>query len=223
MKLQLTAIAAAVTFALSTSAFAQTQQTPTTITSNTNLTGVDWGVDNDNVGGDDAAWGAGPTPSFTSAQNAVDSLGGNAPTSSVTGNNNLSVSTQTGDYNQASIVQTMSRNESQLKQSGSRLKADIQQVKAHATSQYNPGWNAAIDLSNIIIASEAVAKSALIRTESRGGHTRIDFPDETEKGLRYNIVIKQGLDGKMEAKKEMLRFSEDCPRAGTLCMSQFEI
>jgi len=103
MKMQLTTLAAAVTFALSTSAFAQT---PTPISSNTNLTSVDWGVDNDNVGGDDAAWGAGPTPSFTSAQNAVDSLGGNAPTSSVTGNNNLSVSTQTGDYNQASIVTT---------------------------------------------------------------------------------------------------------------------
>jgi len=112
MKLQLTALAAAVTFALSTSAFAQTQQTPTTITSNTNLTGVAWGVDNANANAseDDTAWGAGPTPSFASAQSAVNSLGGNAPTSSVKGNKNLSVSTQTGEYNQASIVQTMSRN-----------------------------------------------------------------------------------------------------------------
>ena len=40
-----------------------------------------------------------------------------------------------------------------------------------------------VNLSNIIIASEAVAKSALIREDSRGGHTRIDFPDETKKGL----------------------------------------
>ena len=83
------------------------------------------------------------------------------------------------------------------------LKADIKQVKAHPTSQYNPGWNAAIDLSNIIIASEAVAKSALIREESRGGHTRLDFPDETEKGLEYNVIIKQGVDGVMETRKEI--------------------
>jgi len=83
------------------------------------------------------------------------------------------------------------------------LKTDIAQVKAHPTSQYNPGWNAAIDLSNIIIASEAVAKSALIRQESRGGHTRLDFPEETEKGLEYNVVIKQGDNGEMETRKEM--------------------
>ena len=83
------------------------------------------------------------------------------------------------------------------------LKTDIQEVKDNPTSQYNPGWNAAIDLSNIIIASEAVAKSALIRQESRGGHTRLDFPSETEKGLEYNVVIKKGKEGTMETKKEM--------------------
>ena len=83
------------------------------------------------------------------------------------------------------------------------LKADIKTVKAHPASQYNPGWNSAIDLSNIIIASEAVAKSALIREESRGGHTRLDFPDETEKGLEYNVVVKKGVDGTMETRKEM--------------------
>ncbi len=83
------------------------------------------------------------------------------------------------------------------------LKVDIQEVKAHPASQYNPGWNAAIDLSNIIIASEAVAKSALIREESRGGHTRLDYPDETKNGLEYNVIIKKGTDGKMETRKEM--------------------
>ena len=83
------------------------------------------------------------------------------------------------------------------------LKMDINQVKAHPASQYNPGWNAAIDLSNIIIASEAVAKSALLREESRGGHTRLDFPEETEEGLEYNVVIRLGVDNNMEIRKEM--------------------
>ena len=58
-------------------------------------------------------------------------------------------------------------------------------------------------MSNIIIASEAVAKSALIRQESRGGHTRLDFPEDTEKGLEYNVVIKQGDNVEMETRKEI--------------------
>ncbi len=82
------------------------------------------------------------------------------------------------------------------------LKKDIAEVKANAASQYNPGWNSAIDLSNIIISAEAVAKSALIREESRGGHTRLDFPEETETGTSYNVVIKKGADGNMETRKE---------------------
>ena len=42
--------------------------------------------------------------------------------------------------------------------------------------QYNPGWNLAIDLRNMLLVSECVAKAALERTESRGGHTRDDHP-----------------------------------------------
>ena len=42
--------------------------------------------------------------------------------------------------------------------------------------QYNPGWHLAIDLRNMLIVSECIAKAALEREESRGGHTRDDFP-----------------------------------------------
>ena len=42
--------------------------------------------------------------------------------------------------------------------------------------QYNPGWHLAIDLRNMLLVSEAIAKAALAREESRGGHTRDDFP-----------------------------------------------
>ncbi|MBV9318352.1 MAG: FAD-binding protein, partial [Mycobacterium sp.] len=48
------------------------------------------------------------------------------------------------------------------------------QVEGHR--QYNPGWNLAIDLRNMLLVSECVAKAALERTESRGGHTRDDHP-----------------------------------------------
>ena len=42
--------------------------------------------------------------------------------------------------------------------------------------QYNPGWHLAMDLRNMLIVSECIAKAALERQESRGGHTRDDYP-----------------------------------------------
>ncbi len=48
------------------------------------------------------------------------------------------------------------------------------QVEGHR--QFNPGWHLAIDLRNMLLVSECVAKAALERTESRGGHTRDDYP-----------------------------------------------
>jgi len=83
-----------------------------------------------------------------------------------------------------------------------RLKADVDKVKAHSTSQYNPGWNQAIDLGNLVITAEAVTRSALLREESRGGHTRIDFENETENGLTYNVIVRKNEKGEMEAFKE---------------------
>ena len=75
-------------------------------------------------------------------------------------------------------------------------------VKAHATSQYNPGWNTCLDLRNLLISAEATARSALAREESRGAHTRLDFEGEREEGLVYNCVIRRAADGSMELRKE---------------------
>ena len=80
------------------------------------------------------------------------------------------------------------------------LKADIKEVSAHASAQYNPGWNEALDLKNLIVTAEAVTRAALIRQESRGAHTRLDFAGEQEEGLEYNIVIKRTTSG-MSAEK----------------------
>jgi succinate dehydrogenase / fumarate reductase, flavoprotein subunit len=49
-------------------------------------------------------------------------------------------------------------------------------VHVEGHRQYNPGWNLALDLRNLLLVSECVAKAALERTESRGGHTRDDHP-----------------------------------------------
>src|SRR5690606_40007079 len=60
------------------------------------------------------------------------------------------------------------------------LKKEAATAKAHATSQYNAGWHTALDLRNLLISSEAVARAALMREESRGAHTRDDFPGRSE-------------------------------------------
>jgi succinate dehydrogenase / fumarate reductase flavoprotein subunit len=56
------------------------------------------------------------------------------------------------------------------------LRARLRGVVVEGYRQYNPGWHLALDLRNMLMVSEAVAASALMRTESRGGHTREDHP-----------------------------------------------
>ncbi|KIA66546.1 fumarate reductase/succinate dehydrogenase flavoprotein subunit [Nocardia vulneris] len=56
------------------------------------------------------------------------------------------------------------------------LRARFQQVTVEGHRQFNPGWHLALDLENMLLVSECVAKAALLRTESRGGHTRDDHP-----------------------------------------------
>ncbi|MCP2256766.1 succinate dehydrogenase / fumarate reductase flavoprotein subunit [Streptoalloteichus tenebrarius] len=56
------------------------------------------------------------------------------------------------------------------------LKRRARNVVVEGHRQYNPGWHLALDLGNMLLVSECVARAALERTESRGGHTRDDFP-----------------------------------------------
>jgi succinate dehydrogenase / fumarate reductase flavoprotein subunit len=81
------------------------------------------------------------------------------------------------------------------------LRTTYAKVKAKGTSQFNPGWHEALSLRNLLITAEAVAKAALMREESRGAHTRADFPGEEEAWLAYNIVSVKGQDGIMHLKK----------------------
>ena len=50
------------------------------------------------------------------------------------------------------------------------------QVKASGGRAFNPGFHLALDLENMLLVSESIARSALARQESRGGHTRDDYP-----------------------------------------------
>ncbi|TFV57068.1 fumarate reductase/succinate dehydrogenase flavoprotein subunit [Mycobacterium sp. PS03-16] len=56
------------------------------------------------------------------------------------------------------------------------LRQRFKRMKVEGDRHFNPGWHLAIDLRNMLLVSECVAKAALTRTESRGGHTRDDYP-----------------------------------------------
>jgi succinate dehydrogenase / fumarate reductase flavoprotein subunit len=72
-----------------------------------------------------------------------------------------------------------------------KLKARARTVGVTGSREYNPGWHTAIDLHSLLVISEATARAALERKESRGAHTRSDYPDSDEKQAREQIVIKK--------------------------------
>ena len=103
------------------------------------------------------------------------------------------------------------------------FKEAYKQVKADGASQFNPGWHEALSLRNLIITAEAVAKSALMREESRGAHSRIDFPGEQDEWLKYNIVASKNGDGSMSTKKiERERPDSELERIANLTIEELE-
>jgi succinate dehydrogenase / fumarate reductase flavoprotein subunit len=70
-----------------------------------------------------------------------------------------------------------------------KLKARAAQVRVEGSRMFNPGWHLARDLKSMLTVSEAVTRSALARKESRGAHSRIDFPAYDEQWGRQNNVI----------------------------------
>jgi succinate dehydrogenase / fumarate reductase flavoprotein subunit len=82
-----------------------------------------------------------------------------------------------------------------------RLRARAARVHVTGTRLYNPGWHLALDLENLIGVSEVVARSALLRTESRGGHTREDFPKADSEWGTKNVVARRR-DGRLELTTE---------------------
>jgi succinate dehydrogenase / fumarate reductase flavoprotein subunit len=67
------------------------------------------------------------------------------------------------------------------------------------TRIYNPGWHQALEIGAMIDISQMCALAALAREESRGGHTRLDFPTpEHSHWGKINSVITMGTSGGME-------------------------
>jgi succinate dehydrogenase / fumarate reductase flavoprotein subunit len=68
------------------------------------------------------------------------------------------------------------------------LRERVANVGATGGRKYNPGWHLALDLRNMLVVSECTAKAALEREESRGGHTREDFPKMSPQWRLLNLV-----------------------------------
>jgi succinate dehydrogenase / fumarate reductase flavoprotein subunit len=105
---------------------------------------------------------------------------------------------------QADLQETMQalvgivRNESEM-QEGLRRLSDLNgrasRVGVVGHREYHAGWHTALDLRNLLTVSEAVARSALERRESRGGHFRDDYPDKQQEFASINVMVQQSGGG----------------------------
>ncbi len=83
-----------------------------------------------------------------------------------------------------------------------RLRERAGRVTVSGNREYNPGWHTALDLDSLLTVSEAVARAALERQESRGAHFREDFPAKDADWGRVNLVIYRDADGAMALRRE---------------------
>ena len=83
-----------------------------------------------------------------------------------------------------------------------RLRDRAGRVAVSGNREYNPGWHTALDLRNLLAFSEAIARAALERRESRGAHTRLDYPDKDETFGKRTIVIRKDPDGGLAVSRE---------------------
>ncbi|HEX6450297.1 MAG TPA: fumarate reductase/succinate dehydrogenase flavoprotein subunit [Trebonia sp.] len=98
------------------------------------------------------------------------------------------------------------RRESEIKQALTELekfKERAARVAVAGERPYNPGWHYAQDLRNMLLVAECVALAALERQESRGGHTREDFPVMSPEWRKVNLVLSLTGD-KLELKRQPL-------------------
>jgi succinate dehydrogenase / fumarate reductase flavoprotein subunit len=76
------------------------------------------------------------------------------------------------------------------------LKRRARNVRAGSPERrYNPGWHLCRDVHSLLVCAEAIARAALLRTESRGAHSRLDFPAASGEWSRRNIAVRRRGDG----------------------------
>ncbi|SHN76417.1 succinate dehydrogenase subunit A [Geodermatophilus obscurus] len=84
------------------------------------------------------------------------------------------------------------------------LRERVAALSVEGHRQYNPGWHLALDLPHLLAVSECIARAALAREESRGGHTRDDFPATDPAWGRVNLVCTRTPDGGVTVARQPL-------------------
>ena len=105
-------------------------------------------------------------------------------------------------HNLVGIIRTKSELEDAINKIAD-IRKRIANVKVEGGRHFNPGFHLSFDLDNMLLVAESTAKSAVIREESRGGHTRDDFPKMSATWRKSNNVAS--FDGsKVNVKQEPL-------------------
>jgi len=89
------------------------------------------------------------------------------------------------------------------------LKKRLPDLHAKGDRNYNPGWHLCLDLNNMIITSLALAKAALERTESRGAHTRLDYPEYDKDLGKINMIIRPSPEGMSVVRAPLAKMPSD--------------
>jgi succinate dehydrogenase / fumarate reductase flavoprotein subunit len=101
------------------------------------------------------------------------------------------------------IVRTESEMEQALDKI-TQLDQRAERVGITGNREYNNGWHTAIDLSNMLLVSEAVTHAAILRKESRGAQFREDYPNKDAEWGNYNIIVKRGPNDEMQIEKRAI-------------------
>jgi succinate dehydrogenase / fumarate reductase flavoprotein subunit len=107
------------------------------------------------------------------------------------------------------------RNEGELKKALEELAIlgeRRRRVRVDGNRQYNPSWHLAMDLQSMLTVSEAVAHAALERKESRGAHTREDYPRMDPTFGKVNVVVRRAGDVMSVSQEPLPQMPDDLRR-----------
>jgi succinate dehydrogenase / fumarate reductase, flavoprotein subunit len=99
------------------------------------------------------------------------------------------------------------RNEAEMREALdniSSLRGRTERAAVTGNREYNPAWHTALDLENLLIVSEAIARAALERKESRGAQFREDYPEKDDRFGKVNTIASKRSDGSMQVRLEPL-------------------
>ena len=130
--------------------------------------------------------GANPV-SDTAIKSAADRIA--APFSRAGGENSYSLHAELQEvtHNLVGIIRTRTEIEEAIAKIAD-IRARSKNVAVAGGRVFNQGFHLAFDLDNMLLVAESTAKSALLREESRGGHTRDDFPGMDDKWRQVNHI-----------------------------------